>query len=149
VATEERNFVLFKNDLFLFRQRDEDIDALSVGGDCAAWIYMRLFPSGCIGPLQDPCMEDWKGWTFDVSVSSVAARRVTVNINVWPYFVENHWLLGIYPRNRIFGRHPPDALLAAKEIVGDEVEKIIVADSRFEKHRWFAENPFELQIEGL
>jgi hypothetical protein len=144
-VAEERSFVLFKNDLFLYRQHDEDIDAWSVGGDCAAWIYMRLFLSDCwIGPRRDPGMEDWGGWSFEVLVHHVKGQSVTVHINVWQYFLaENHWLLGILPVNemRFFGRHSPDVLLAARNIVCDEIERIIVADSRFEQHRWFAENP--------
>ena len=42
MASVARNFVLFRTDLFVFRQRDEDIDSWSVGGDCAGWFYVRL-----------------------------------------------------------------------------------------------------------
>src|SRR5689334_20929162 len=40
----ERNFIMFKTDLFVFEQRDEDIDQWFVGGDCAGWFYARLLP---------------------------------------------------------------------------------------------------------
>jgi hypothetical protein len=32
-----RNYGLFKTDLFVFHQKDEDIDQWFGGGDCAGW----------------------------------------------------------------------------------------------------------------
>jgi hypothetical protein len=48
VASVARNFVLFQTDLFVYRQRDEDIDKWFVGGDCAGWFYVWLLLTGHI-----------------------------------------------------------------------------------------------------
>lgn len=140
----ERNFVLFKTDLFVFRQRDEDIDKWSVGGDCAGWFYVRLLLMDNIQSDCEPVMEDW-GWTFAVSVDSVRVR-----INVWAFYeIENCWLFGVEPEKRLFGWQSSETLLQAKKIVGSALETIMAADLRFVKYRWFAENPFSLNVKGF
>ena len=96
-----RNFVLFKTDLFVFRQRDEDIDKWFVGGDCAGWFYVRLLLVDRIRRECEPVMEDW-GWTFAVSVDDVA-----VSVNVWAFFeIENCWLFGLESKGDGFGGNP-------------------------------------------
>lgn len=143
MTSAARNFVLFKTDLFVYRQRDEDIDKWFVGGDCAGWFYVRLLLEDRIQRQCEPAMEDW-GWTFAVSVN-----EVRVWVNVWAYQIENSWLFGIEPKNRFFRRHSSDTLHAAKNVVAYALENIITADPRIEKHGWFAENPFELNVKEL
>src|SRR5262249_19778736 len=99
VLSLERNFVLFKTDLFVFHQRDQDIDRWFVGGDCAGWFYARLLPVDRVRPFREPVMEDW-GWTFGVSIDDVR-----VWINVWAFYeIENCWLFGIDAKKRLFSR---------------------------------------------
>jgi hypothetical protein len=137
-----RNFVLFKTDLFEFHQRDEDIDRWFVGGDCAGWFYDRLLLVDLVQGFCEPVMEDW-GWTFAVSVVGVR-----VWVNVWAFFgIENCWLLGIYPKKRLFWRQSSETLLGSKEVVGSALENIITAEPRIAKHAWFAENPFDLHVQ--
>jgi hypothetical protein len=136
-----RNFVLFQTDLFVFRQRNEDIDTWCVGGDCAGWFYVRLMLVDHIQPYCEPVMEDW-GWTFALSVEGIE-----VGVNVWAYFpIENSWVFGIEPKKRFFRRQLSETLLRTKDVVGDALESILTADPRIEKHAWFAENPFDLIV---
>ncbi len=139
-----RNFLLFKTDLFVFRQRDEDIDKWFVGGDCAGWFYVRLLLVDRIQCDLYPVMEDW-GWTFSVSVDGVV-----VSVNVWAFYeVENCWIFGLEPKRRLFGWQSLEQLLRAKEIVGNALESIIVADPRIAKHDWFVESPFDCGVKGF
>ena len=143
MSSEVRNFVLFETDLFVSRPSDADIDEWSVGGDCAAWFYVRLLLNGPIRHLREPVMDDW-GWTFAVSVGGIK-----VSVNVWSFFrMENHWLFGLEPRNRLFKRHLTRQLEAAKEVICDALECIISTDPRFTKHDWFAANPFDSNVTG-
>lgn len=139
-----RNFVLFNTNLFVFRQRDEDIDSWCVGGDCAGWFYVRLLLVEHIRKESDPIMEDW-GWTFAVSVDGV---RVTVN--VWAFSeIENCWLFGLESKGGWFRCQSSDKLVAAKEIVASALEAILTADTRIAKCTWFADNPFETNVKGF
>ena len=139
-----RNFVLFKTDLFVFRQRDEDIDKWFVGGDCAGWFYVRLLLVDRIRRECEPVMVDW-GWTFAVSVDDVA-----VSVNVWAFFeIENCWLFGLESKRGWFWRQPFEKLIAANEMVANALEAIMAADTRIVKHAWHAENPFELKIKDF
>ncbi|MEX0718297.1 MAG: hypothetical protein WD066_17010 [Planctomycetaceae bacterium] len=144
VPSLPRNFLLFKTDLFVFRQRDEDIDNWCVGGDCAGWFYVRLLLVEHIRQDLDPVMEDW-GWTFAVSVDGVR-----VSVNAWAYVgIENCWLFGLESDGGWFRRQPRERLMVAKSIVADALETMMAADSRIEKHAWFADNPFESNVEGF
>jgi hypothetical protein len=137
-----QNFVLFKTDLFLFEQSDEDINHWFFGGDCAGWFYARLLPIAPIKHSCEPVMEDWGGWTFAVSV-----HDIQVWVNVWPYYeIKNCWIFGVEVKKRFFGGHSAQAMADAKESVCKALESIITADPRFAKHDWFVQNPFELQI---
>jgi hypothetical protein len=141
VASVARNFVLFQTDLFVFRQRDEDIDKWFVGGDCAGWFYVRLLLAGNIQQECDPVMEDW-GWTFAVSVDGIK-----VWVNVWAFFeIENCWLLGLESKSGWFSRSTSEKLIAAKNVIANALETILAADARIAKRGWFAENPFELNV---
>ncbi len=144
MASVERNFVLFQTDLFVYRQRDEDIDKWFVGGDCAGWFYVRLLLGDHIQHDCDPVMEDW-GWTFAVSVDGVK-----VWVNVWAYFeIENCWLFGLEPKGGWLRRQSSEKLSAAKEVVANALETILAADARIAKHAWFAENPLELIVKDF
>ncbi len=132
--------MLFKTDLFVFRQRDEDIDNWSVGGDCAGWFYIRLLLMDRIQHQRDPLMEDW-GWAFDVLVDGV-----TVTVNVWAFPIENCWLFEVKPISRFFGRQSEERLLAAKGIVTYAIEMIMEADARILNRTWYANDPFKLGL---
>ena len=144
VASVARNFVLFKTDLFVFRQRDEDIDNWCVGGDCAGWFYVRLLLVQHIRQYCDPVMKDW-GWMFAVSVDGVK-----VWVNVWAFFeIENCWLFGLESTGGWFRRQSSEKLNAAKDVVATALERIMADDSRIVKRAWHAENPMELNIKDF
>jgi hypothetical protein len=141
VTPADRNFMLFKTDLFLFHQRDRDIDQWFVGGDCAGWFYARLLSVDRVHRHCEPVMEDW-GWRFAVEVDDVR-----VWVNVWGFYaVDNCWLFGIEARKRCFRKQPTGALDNARNIVRDALDDIIARDLRLSKRQWFAENPFQLDI---
>ena len=56
-----RNFVLFRSELFAHDQADDQIGLWFVGGDCAGWIYARLLHLPNIVRNTEPLMEDWGG----------------------------------------------------------------------------------------
>jgi hypothetical protein len=143
MAAVDRNFVLFKTDLFVCRQRDEDIDKWFVGGDCAGWYYVRLLLVDHIQKDLDPVMEDW-GWTFALSVDGVIVR-----INVWTYLIDNCWLFGLESKGGWFRRPSSEKMIAAKEVVANALDATMAADSRIVKHAWFADNPFELNLKDF
>jgi hypothetical protein len=144
VASVARDFVLFQTDLFVFRQRDEDIDSWCVGGDCAGWYYVRLLLIELVQQDSDPVMEDW-GWKFAVSVDGVR-----VWVNVWAFFdIENCWVFGLESKGGWLRQHSPEKLIAAKEVVADALEAMMAADARIVKHRWFADSPFDLNIREI
>lgn len=144
MASVSRNFVLFKTELFVFRQRDEDIDKWFVGGDSAGWFYVRLLLVDPIKPDSYPVMEDW-GWTFAVSVDGV---RVTVN--VWAYFeTENCWVLGLESKSRWFQPQSLEKLTAAKQIVATALEATMAADAKILKRAWFSDDPFDLNVKNF
>ncbi len=141
MASVARNFVLFKTDLFLFHQRNEDIDRWFVGGDCAGWFYARLLPVDRIQGSCEPVMEDW-GWTFAVSVDDVK-----IWVNAWAFHgMEHCWLLGLEAEKRVFRRKNSEALVRAKDVVSNALENIITGEPRIAKHEWFTESPFNLNV---
>jgi hypothetical protein len=144
VSSAASNFVLFQTDLFVYRQKDEDIDRWFVGGDCAGWFYARLLGVDGVDRDFEPLMEDW-GWMFSVKVDDVK-----VNVYVWSYYdIENCWLFGLQPKGGWLQRPPAEKLRAAQSIVADALERILVEDARFVKRAWFAENPFDLMVKAF
>jgi hypothetical protein len=144
VASVARNFVLFQTDLFVFRQRDEDIDKWFVGGDCAGWFYARLLLADNIKQESDPVMEDW-GWRFAVSVEGIK-----VSVNVWAFFeVKNCWLFALEPKGGWFRPPSSEKLIAAKEAVANALDRIMAGDARIVNRAWFADNPFELNVKDF
>jgi hypothetical protein len=75
----ERNYLLFRNALFLGFQSEEDIGRWFVGGDCLGWIYARLLPRPDLRDVCCPVMEDW-GW-----YASVATRDIKVEVELLLY----------------------------------------------------------------
>ena len=138
---ELRNFVLFQTDLFVYHQRDVDIDRWFVGGDCAGWFYMRLLLMDRIQPDREPVMEDW-GWTFAVS-----AREIRVRVNVWSYSIDNCWIFGLETKPTLMQRISSKLTLQAKGIVANAIERIITTEPRINKHVWSSENPWDTGIE--
>ena len=68
-----RNFLLFRNALFLSYQSDEDNGRWFVGGDCLGWIYARLLPRPDLRDVCCPVMEDW-GWYASVETRYTKVR---------------------------------------------------------------------------
>ena len=138
--TEERNYVLFKTDLFVYEQDDEHLDHWHVGGDCAGWFLARLLP---FFPSHDAAivMEDW-GWTFDVFVDPDQ-----VDVNVWfGPDLKNCWILGFEARsNRLFWSPKHGELQLAKQKVTDAVEKVLQSDPRIVRFQWYAEYPTDFE----
>jgi hypothetical protein len=144
VSSMARTYLLFKTDLFVLRQRDDDINKWFVGGDCAGWFYVRLLLQDRIEPSREPIMEDW-GWTFVVSVDGVK-----VWINVWAFFeIESCWLFGLEAKKHFFRRQSPEVSAAAKAVVSHALTTIVAADQRVFKHQWFPENPFDLGVKDF
>lgn len=131
-----RNFVLFETDLFVFQQRDEDIDQWFVGGDCAGWFYVRLLLMEHIRPCNEPVMEDW-GWVFAVTVDDV---EVSVNVRAF-YELENCWLFGLESKGGWLRGASSEKRNAAKDVVANALEAILAADTRIVKRAWFDDDP--------
>jgi hypothetical protein len=138
-ATPQKPFILFRTELFLYHQEDEDIDRWRVGGDCAGWFYVRLLQGKYIQHCHCPVMEDW-GWIF-----SVIANSVQIDIRVWQYCADFCWVLGV-ETHRSFWANPA---LASQGHVTDRLEKIVSGDARFTKHQWFEANPFDLMTDDF
>lgn len=140
-----KNFLLLKTDLFLAEQPDEDLDCWSLGGDCIGWFYARLLPVSGVEPGRDPAMGDWNGWSC-----SVKAGGVEVELLCWPFLpIDDHWLFGLQPPNRLFKWSLPEELSPALETVAQALEDIarsIPGDPTF---KWFAENPWDLKAEEI
>lgn len=136
--SSDRNYLLFKTDLFITIQPDDQIDRWRVGGDCAGWFHARLLLFPSVEHDCDPMMEDW-GWPF-----SVLVEGVRVNVNVWEYAkFDNCWLFGVEIQEGFFFRKSAEAKQRARKIVCDALESIIDSDSRFTKHAWYSENLWE------
>lgn len=139
-----KNHLLFTTELFLFHQRDEELDRWSVGGDCAAWFYMRLINRERIAPRLEPTMEDW-GWTFRVLVDSIQ-----VTVNVWAFFeIDNCWLIGVEANRPILSWRSAVSCEGATNLVCVALEDIITQDVQFSKWKWFTENPYKIGIKQL
>jgi hypothetical protein len=66
---------------------------------------------------------------------------------VWAFVqVENCWLFGVAAKKRLFRQQTSETLLHAKDTACDALENILNHDPRFLKHEWFAESPFELNV---
>ena len=136
-----RNFLLFKTDLFLHQQEDEDLNNCRLGGDCAGWFYVRLLLGNHIKPYFSPGMEDW-GWQISVVVNSFR-----IDINVWDYCIDHCWIFGVEMQKSFWANS--DAAWQARSYLCDRLEKIVADDLRFTKYQWFEANPFGLTIKDF
>ena len=133
-----RSFLLFRSELFLYDLEDDQVDQVFAGGDCAAWLYVRLIRLPGIGHLVEPLMEDW-GWYMRVQV---AAPAVQVALQVYASTEQgNCWVIGFDAQRRWFRRQPEAEIRSAVETVADGLEQIIAADDRLEFLSWHAEFP--------
>jgi hypothetical protein len=139
----DRNFILFRSELFLYDQADEHIDVWFVGGDCAGWIYARLLPHPNVVRETDPVMEDW-GWYASVKTQDTDTS-ISLLVYAWPH-LEQCWLIGLDPRRRLLRRQPAKTLCDAIECIADGIEGIIDSDDRFESFGWHEQNPFDTGI---
>ncbi len=143
LTTPIRNFLLFRSDLFLYDQDDDQIDQWFVGGDCAGWIYARLLPEPNIVRETDPLMEDW-GW-----YASVKTRDPDVSIALllypWPY-LDRSWLIGLEPRRQFLRRQSSVQIRDGIDCVADGIDKILTGDQRFESFGWREQNPFDTGV---
>lgn len=138
-------YLLLKTRHFLLEQPDEDLDCWFLGGDCIAWFYMRLLPVPGIEPGYNPTMCDWNGWSCSVNVDGIE-----VELLCWCFFpVDAHWILGLKPRNRLFKRHPADALDRAREKVAQAMRKVVKSIPGETKSQWFEQNPWEMKPEDV
>ena len=67
--------------------------------------------------------------------------------NVWAFLgIENCWLFGLETKDGWFRRHTSEKTIAVKELVATALESIMAADPRIVKRAWFADNPFDLNV---
>lgn len=133
-----RSFLLFRTELFLYSQEEDQIDQWFVGGDCAGWLYARLLPMPQLEHACGPVMEDW-GWYLQVQVTG---PLVSVALLVYPSFErENCWVVGLDAQQGWFRRKPATEIQQALNRVADGLEQIIAADDRLEFLSWYEEFP--------
>lgn len=135
-----RNFILFRTELFLHEQPDDQIDSWFVGGDCAGWFYARLLPTLNLRGETAPLMEDW-GWYASVKTIDTNTS-IAMLFYPWDYY-DHCWLIGIDPRRRWLRRQSDDIIGAAQDCVADSIETIITSDVRFQSFGWHEQNPFD------
>jgi len=136
----ERNFLLFRCELFLHRQPDDQIDQWFVGGDCAGWIYARLLTFSYLYYETSPLMEDW-GWYASVRTHD-GDTSIALLVYPWDY-LDHCWLIALEPRKRLFRRTSVEAIRSARDSVADALDAILENDPRFESFGWRAKNPFD------
>jgi len=128
------NVFRFKSDLFFTEQGDDQIDHWFLGGDCAAWFFMRLMPEEGFLYYCGPTMEDW-GWTMAVKY---------LDIQVWfmIYREDDDWAFGIETRKGFFQKgfheHQASALKKTMQVI----ERIARSDERFINISWSTREPF-------
>lgn len=143
METVPRNWILFRTELFLYEQPDDQIDRWLVGGDCAGWIYARLLPLPTIAHDWHPAMEDW-GWYASV-LADESNTSIGMLFYAWP-FLDNSWLIGLQPRKKLFRKLPSAVMRGAVDCVADGIDHILTSDDRFESFGWYEQNPFETDM---
>jgi hypothetical protein len=131
---------LFRSELFLHDQPDDQIDHWFLGGDCAGWIYARLLPLPNLLRETDPLMEDW-GWYASVKTRDTDTS-IAMLVYSWPYG-DHCWMIGLDPRRRWLKRQSREVICAAIDYVADGIDGIITSDTRFESFGWHELNPFD------
>jgi len=143
MAAGTARFLIFRSELFLHRQEDDQIGRWFVGADCGGWLYARLLPLPNIARDVDPLMEDW-GWYAGVRVID-SGTRVSIMIYAWDYF-DHCWLIGLNAKRRLIRRQSDATLRGALNCVATGIDQIIAADYRFESFGWRDENPFDTGV---
>ncbi len=141
MAENDRNFIIFHTDLFLWKQADDQIDQWFVGGDCAGWLYARLLPLNDVRDDLGPCMEDWGGWYSSLRIGEPEVR-VALLTYAW-FETTNHWLIHLDPIRKLFRRQSDATVRQAVDYVADGIDQIIAADDRFTSLGWQELNPFD------
>ena len=135
-------YVLIQTDLFFTDIPDDQLDQWFLGADCAGWFYTRLLPVEEIKQGINPTMEDW-GW-----IMSIYVNDIEVQIYIWEYIDnktnDDSWVLGIASKKRLMKKHSPEQLAEAEGIVTNSLNTILSNDSRFERFKWFENNPMEI-----
>jgi hypothetical protein len=143
LSAPARNFLLFRSDLFLHRQEDDQIDQWFVGGDCAGWIYARLLPHRNITRETEPLMEDW-GWYARVRTQD---SETSIALLFYPWDHLDHcWLIGLDAKRKLMRRQSPEVIRAALDCVADAIDGVIAGDTRFESFGWRESNPFDTGV---
>ncbi|MGN6546275.1 MAG: hypothetical protein ACTHK7_14570, partial [Aureliella sp.] len=142
----DRNYLLFRNALFLGYQSEEEIGRWFPGGDCLGWIYARLLPHPDLKNVCCPVMEDW-GW-----YASVETRDTQVRVELLLYsYIAGYWLLGVGAKPGLLWRKPLSVREEAHERVADAIDAILQADEYFESQGWRADDRFDISslVEGF
>lgn len=133
-----RNYLLFRNALFLSYQSDADMGRWFVGGDCLGWIYARLLPRPDLKDMCCPLMEDW-GW-----YASLATRDTKVHVELLLYsHIAGYWILGIGTKSPGLWKKPLAVRNEAHERVADAIDVIVREDEYFESYGWHADDRFD------
>lgn len=133
-----RNYLLFRNALFLSYQSDADMGRWFVGGDCLGWIYARLLPRPDLKDMCCPLMEDW-GW-----YASLATRDTKVHVELLLYsYIAGYWILGIGTKSPGLWKKPLAVRNEAHERVADAIDVIVREDEYFESYGWHADDRFD------
>ena len=142
MTADARNFLLFRSELFVHRQDDDQLGQWFVGGDCAGWLYARLLPLSNVVRETDPLMEDW-GWYASVRISTKTS--IGLLVYAWDY-LDHCWLIGLDPKRRLLRRQTDATIRSALDCIADGIDRIIAADDRIESFGWHAKNPFDTGI---
>ena len=138
MKNEIEEHLLFKTDMFIWKQADEDLDRWFIGGDCAMWFWMRLLPlmetHGGLGPV----MEDW-GWYFEVPTKFT---NVAVEATGF-YEIENCWYFKLGPVKPLFRRYKQEPAAAAMRVVHDWLTRLLESEKRFKRFQWCDHNPWD------
>ncbi len=143
LANTTRNFLLFRSELFLYHQEDDQIGQWFVGGDCTGWLYARLLPFPNITHETDPTMEDW-GWYASIRTID-SATSIALLIYPWTY-LDYCWLVAIKPRRKLLRLQSDTVVRNAVDYVADVIDDIMAGDERFESFGWREENPFDTGV---
>lgn len=128
--------VTFKTDLFFKDIPDEQLGQWFIGGDCAAWFYVRLLPHSEITRFIDPCMEDW-GWYFSVKVNGTE-----VSMSIWEHFEhEDSWVIEIASKKPFFRKLSYETREYCDNLIKELFQEILANDSRFTNIVWSEKHP--------
>ncbi len=137
--SQDRNCLLFRSELFLDQQADEDLGRWFLGGDCLGWIYARLLPHAELEYDCHPLMEDW-GWYARIRTRD---KKIPVELALYSY-IDRHWLLWLMAKDALLWRKPREQLEAAQNCVADAIDAMIAGDDCFTSLGWRVDDKFEV-----